>query len=108
MTDRIAVTQGAMRAGADAVHATHDDVADTVGRIQGELDELRPTWTGSAADSHAALMQRWEGDVDTLRASLRRLEDALRGAERDQEATEATQQATIAGLGGMMSGGTVA
>jgi WXG100 family type VII secretion target len=103
-TDRIAATQGALRAGADAVHAAHDDVADTVGRIQRELDELGPAWTGIAADGHVAMMRQWGADVEKLQTTLARLEESLRATERDQAATEESHIQAITGLGSMMTG----
>lgn len=104
MIDRIAATEGALRAGADAVHAAHDDVSDTVGRIQRELDELGPAWSGIAADAHAAMMRQWGADVQRLQAALARLEESLRATERDQIATEESHIQAISGLGSMMTG----
>jgi WXG100 family type VII secretion target len=86
------------------VHAAHDDVADTVGRIDASLDELAPAWTGIAADAHAEMMRQWGADVQRLQTTLAQLEDSLRATDQDQQATEASHQQRIAGLDGMMTG----
>ena len=104
MTDRIAATEGALRAGAEAVHAAHDDVSDTATRIEAELDDLRAAWSGGAATSYAQMMQQWQGDVRRLQATLAGLEEALRATERDQIATEENHQSVISGLTNLMGG----
>jgi WXG100 family type VII secretion target len=102
MTDRIAATEGALRAGAEAVHTAHDDVAATVARIEREIDDLAPAWSGQAATAHQAMMRQWQDDVRVLQNTLAAFEESLRATERDQAATEAAHQQTIAGLNGMM------
>jgi WXG100 family type VII secretion target len=102
MTDRIAATAGALRAGAEAVNAANGDITETVARIDREIDELAPAWTGPAAASYAAMTRQWQADVRQLQSTLAGLEDAIRATERDQAATEQAHEQVIAGLRGMM------
>jgi len=49
-------------------------------------------------------MQRWDAETSKLNNVLVDLENALRGTEQDQAATEQEHQQAISGLGAMMSG----
>jgi WXG100 family type VII secretion target len=102
MTDRIAATAGALRAGAEAVNTAHGDVAEAVARIDREIDELGPAWQGAAHDAYLAMARQWQADVRTLQTSLAELEEALRATERDQAANEQEHLQVISGLNGMM------
>jgi len=104
MTDRIAATEGALRAGAEAVHTAHDDVSAVVTRIQGELDDLAGLWKGPAALQYQQMFERWQNDTVRLIRSLDGLEEALRATDRDQNATEQSHQQTISSLSSLMGG----
>lgn len=104
MAFEVASQEGALKAGADAVNTAHTDINRHIAKVRGEIDQLRGFWTGAAATSFTGLMTRWDGETRKLNDVLTTLEEALRGTERDQIASEESHQATIANLAGGMNG----
>ncbi|MFG6492934.1 WXG100 family type VII secretion target [Microbacterium sp. P03] len=102
MIEKISATEGALRRGAEAVIGAHGDITASLGRVRTQLEELSAAWEGDAATSYAHMLTTWREDAGRLNRILVHLEDALRGTERDQAATEDEHRATIGGLGSMM------
>jgi WXG100 family type VII secretion target len=102
MADRISAEEGALARGAQAVNEAKSGIDQQVKFVRGEIEQVAGFWTGAAAGSFTQLMTRWDEETRKLNNVLVTLEDALRGTERDQAATEDSHQQTIAGLGSMM------
>jgi WXG100 family type VII secretion target len=71
--------------------------------VRGEIEQLRSFWTGGAATSFTGLMNRWDEESNKLNNVLITLEEALRGTEKDQAASEQSHQQAISGLVSMMN-----
>lgn len=102
MADKIAAQEGAMKAGAQAVGSAKAGVDQQVKNVRGEIEQAASFWTGEAAGAYAVMMKRWDEETNKLNQVLVTLEDALTGTERDQVATEESNQQTISGLSSMM------
>lgn len=102
MADVIAAEEGALRAGSQAVQTAKAGVDQRVSFVRGEIEQVSGYWTGAAAGSYQQLMARWDEETSKLNKVLITLEDALRGTERDEAATEESHQQTISGLSSMM------
>ena len=102
MADLISAEEGALARGAQAVNEAKSGIDQQVKFVRGEIEQVSGFWTGSAAGSFSQLMARWDEETRKLNNVLVTLEDALRGTERDQSATEDSHQQTISGLGSMM------
>jgi len=103
MAQVISAEEGALRAGAHAVHEAKAGIDQQVKNVRGEIEQLRGFWSGAAATSFAGLMNRWEEQATKLNNVLVTLEDALSSTEKDQAASEEQHQQAISGLGSMMS-----
>lgn len=103
MADVISAEEGALRKGAEAVNTAKGNIEKQIKNVRGEIEQLRSFWTGGAAGSFTQLMNRWDEESNKLNGVLVTLEDALRGTEKDQAASEESHQQTISGLGSMMN-----
>lgn len=103
MADVISAEEGALRKGAEAVNTAKANIEKQIKQVRGEIEQLRSFWTGGAAGSFTQLMNRWDEESNKLNNVLVTLEDALRGTEKDQAASEQSHQQAISGLGSMMN-----
>ena len=104
MADVISAEEGALRRGQQAVSEAKAGIDQRTKQVRSEIEQLRGFWTGAAASSFTQLMARWDNETVKLNNVLIELENALRGTEQDQAATEAEHQQAISGLGAMMGG----
>lgn len=102
MATDIAAEEGALRDGANAVAETKESIDRRMAAIRGQIEEMRSYWTGAAAGSFTQLLGTWDEKARKLNDVLVTLEDALRGTERDQAASEDSHQQTISGIGSIM------
>ena len=103
MASNISAEEGALRQGAEAVSTAKQNIQKQISNIHGEIEQLRGYWTGAAANSFTQLLTSWDTKAKKLNDVLVTLEDALRGTEREQAASEEAHQQTISGLGSMMA-----
>lgn len=103
MAQVISAEEGALRAGAEAVNTAKGNIENRIKTVRGEIEMLSGYWTGAAALSFTQLLSRWDEQANKLNGVLVTLEEALRGTEADQAASEEQHQQTISGLGSMMS-----
>lgn len=104
MSDIIAAGENTLIEGANAVNTAKSAIDTNIGAVRSDMEELKSIWTGAAAMSFTQLMTNWNDKAKKLNAVLVDLEDALRGTQRDQAASEEAHQQTIASLGSMMNG----
>ena len=104
MAQVISAEEGALKAGAQAVNEAKAGIDQQVKNVRGEIEQLKGFWSGGAAASFTGLMTRWEEQATKLNNVLVTLEDALRGTEKDQAASEEQHTQAISGLSSMMSG----
>jgi WXG100 family type VII secretion target len=102
VADLIAAEEGALRRGAEAVNTAKSGIDEQVRKVRTELDQVAGFWTGAAAASYSQLLTRWNDETTKLNQVLVTLEDALRGTERDQAASEESHQQTIGNLGSLL------
>ena len=102
VADLIAAQEGALRQGAEAVNSAKAGIDQQVKKVRGEIEQVSGFWTGAAAVGYTQLMQRWNDETTKLNEVLVTLEDALRGTERDQAASEESHQQTIGNLGSLL------
>lgn len=102
MSDLIAAEEGALRRGAEAVNTAKSGIDEQVRKVRTELDQVAGFWTGAAANSYSQLLNRWNDETTKLNQVLVTLEDALRGTESDQAASEESHQQTIGNLTGLL------
>lgn len=103
MAQNISAEEGALRQGAEAVSTAKGNIQKQISNVRGEIEQLRGFWTGAAANSFTQLLGSWDTKANKLNDVLVTLEDALRGTEREQAASEDSHQQTISGLGSMMA-----
>ena len=104
MAQVISAEEGALLKGADAVNTAKANIQKQISNVRGEIEQLRSFWTGGAAVSFTQLLTTWDTQANKLNEVLVTLEEALRGTERDQAASEQEHQQAISGLGSMMNG----
>lgn len=102
MADLIAAEEGALKRGAEAVNTAKAGIDGQVKKVRTELDQVAGFWTGAAAASYTQLLSRWNDETTKLNQVLVTLEDALRGTEKDQAASEESHQQTIGNLGSLL------
>lgn len=102
MADLIAAEEGALKRGAEAVNTAKSGIDEQVKKVRTELDQVAGFWSGAAASSYTQLLGRWNDETTKLNQVLVTLEDALRGTERDQAASEESHQQTISNLGSIL------
>lgn len=102
MAEVISAEEGALRKGQQAVAEAKAGIDQRTKKVRGEIEQLGGFWKGAAAISFTQLMQRWDAETVNLNNVLIELENALRGTEQDQAATEESHQQSISGLGAMM------
>ncbi|WP_430868292.1 WXG100 family type VII secretion target [Demequina aurantiaca] len=103
MAQVISAEEGALRKGAEAVNTAKENIEKQIKTVRSEIEQLRSFWSGGAATSFTGLMSRWDEESNKLNNVLVTLEEALRGTESDQAASEQAHQQTISGLGSMMN-----
>lgn len=104
LAQTISAEEGALRRGQQAVSEAKAGIDQRTRQVRSEIEQLRGYWTGSAALSFTQLMNRWDAETVKLNNVLVELENALRGTEQDQAATEEEHKSAISGLGAMMGG----
>lgn len=104
MAEVISAEEGALRQGAEAVSAARSGIQVKIKGVRTEIEQLSGFWTGAAAASFTQLLSTWDQEANKLNDVLVTLEDALRGTEKDQAASEEAHQQTISNLGSMMNG----
>ena len=104
MAQIIAAGDTSLADGAKAVSEAKMAIDAKIKKVSDEIAELGGIWTGAAALSFTQLMNSWDEKATKLTNVLVTLEDALRGTEKDQAASEEAHQQAIAGLGSMMNG----
>jgi len=102
VADVISAEEGALKRGAEAVNTAKSGIDEQVKKVRTELDQVAGFWTGAAAGSYTQLLGRWNDETTKLNQVLVELEDALRGTERDQAASEESHQQTISGLSSIL------
>jgi WXG100 family type VII secretion target len=102
VADLISAEEGALKKGAEAVNTAKGGIDEQVRKVRTELDQVSGFWTGAAAASYSQLLNRWNDETTKLNQVLVTLEDALRGTERDQAASEESHQQTIGNLGSLL------
>jgi len=102
VADLIAAEEGALKRGAEAVNTAKAGIDGQVKKVRTELDQVAGFWTGAAAASYTQLLSRWNDETTKLNQVLVTLEDALRGTEKDQAASEESHQQTIGNLGSLL------
>lgn len=102
MADLIAAEEGALKRGAEAVNTAKSGIDAQVKKVRTELDQVAGFWSGAAASSYTQLLNRWNDETTKLNQVLVTLEDALRGTEADQAASEESHQQTINNLGSIL------
>jgi WXG100 family type VII secretion target len=102
VADLISAQEGALRRGAEAVNTAKAGIDQQVKKVRGEIEQVSGFWTGAASVSYTQLMQRWNDETTKLNEVLVTLEDALRGTERDQAASEESHQSTIGNLSSIL------
>jgi len=77
------------------LQGARDSVVATVGRLTGQLEELRrylapltAQWTGQAAEEYAVLQRRWDSAAADLTAVLAQTGTALGAAEEGYRQVE--------------------
>ena len=104
MADLIAAQEGALARGAQAVNEAKEGIDAQIKMVSSEIEQVSSFWTGASAGAYSTLMNRWNEETRKLNDVLVTLEDALKGTERDQAATEESHVSTISGLGSLMGG----
>lgn len=98
----VSAQETALHRGAQAVRAAKSDIDGHIRRVEGDMESLRGTWSGQAADIYQTLISRWREEAARLDNTLTMLEAAIRRTGQDEHAREADQQTTISGLTSMM------
>jgi WXG100 family type VII secretion target len=104
MADIIAAGDTTLADGAKAVNEAKLAIDDRIKKVRLEIGELGGVWTGAAASSFTQMMNAWDEKATKLNNVLVNLEDALRGTEKDQAASEEAHQQAISGISSMMNG----
>lgn len=103
MAETISAEDGALRKGADAVASARAAIKARTREVNDSVNGSR-SWDSPASREFLKLMESWDTKAEDLLKVLDRLEEALGGADKDQQANEESSQSTITGLGSAMSG----
>lgn len=100
MTQMFRTEADVMLATAGHVDTTNNEVQSELTRLQGVVDGVRASWTGSAQVSFDALMQRWHTSAGELREALTSISDNIRHNARSFESMEADNAQAFSTVGG--------
>lgn len=89
-----------MIATAGRVDTTNDEVAAELVRLQGVVDSVRASWTGSAQVSFDNLMQRYDASSQQLQEALTSISENIRSNARNFDNVEAQNQDAFNNVGG--------
>ncbi|MDO5512753.1 WXG100 family type VII secretion target [Corynebacterium sp.] len=100
MTQMFRTEADVMLATAGHVDTTNNEVQSELTRLQGVVDGVRSSWTGSAQVSFDSLMQRWHASAGELREALSSISDNIRHNARSFESMEADNAQAFSNVGG--------
>ena len=100
MTAMFRTESDVMLATAGRVDTTNSEVQGELTRLQGVVDGVRASWTGSAQVSFDSLMQRWHASAGELREALTSISDNIRHNARSFESMEADNAQAFSAVGG--------
>ena len=100
MTQMFRTEADVMLATAGHVDTTNNEVQSELSRLQGVVDGVRASWTGSAQVSFDQLMQRWHASAGDLREALTSISDNIRHNARSFESMEADNAQAFSTVGG--------
>ena len=89
-----------MIATAGRVDTTNDEVAAELARLQGVVDQVRASWTGSAQVSFDNLMNRYDASAQQLQEALTSISENIRSNARNFDSVEAQNQDAFNNVGG--------
>lgn len=89
-----------MVATAGRVDNTNDEVSAELTRLQGVVDQVRASWTGSAQVSFDNLMKRYDASSQQLQEALLSISENIRANARNFDNVEAQNQEAFNNVGG--------
>ena len=89
-----------MVATAGRVDNTNDEVSAELTRLQGVVDQVRASWTGSAQVSFDNLMNRYDASSQQLQEALLSFSENIRSNARNFDNVEARNQDAFNNVGG--------
>lgn len=89
-----------MVATAGRVDNTNDEVSAELTRLQGVVDQVRASWTGSAQVSFDNLMNRYDASSHQLQEALLSISENIRANARNFDNVEAQNQEAFNNVGG--------
>lgn len=89
-----------MVATAGRVDNTNDEVSAELTRLQGVVDQVRASWTGSAQVSFDNLMNRYDASSQQLQKALLSISENIRSNARNFDNVEAQNQDAFNNVGG--------
>ena len=89
-----------MVATAGRVDNTNDEVSAELTRLQGVVDQVRASWTGSAQVSFDNLMNRYDASSKQLQEALLSISENIRANARNFDNVEAQNQEAFNNVGG--------
>lgn len=89
-----------MVATAGRVDNTNDEVSAELTRLQGVVDQVRASWTGSAQESFDNLMNRYDASSQQLQEALLSISENIRANARNFDNVEAQNQDAFNNVGG--------
>ena len=89
-----------MVATAGRVDNTNDEVSAELTRLQGVVDQVRASWTGSAQVSFDYLMNRYDASSQQLQEALLSISENIRSNARNFDNVEAQNQDAFNNVGG--------
>ena len=100
MTQMFKTEAEVMIATAGRVDTTNDEVAAELTRLQGVVDQVRASWTGSAQVSFDNLMNRYDASAQQLQEALTSISENIRSKARNFDSVEAQNQDAFNNVGG--------
>ena len=89
-----------MVATAGRVDNTNDEVSAELTRLQGVVDQVRASWTGSAQVSFDNLMNRYDASAQQLQEALISISENIRSNARNFDNVEAQNHDAFSNVGG--------
>ncbi|CCE55820.1 putative uncharacterized protein [Corynebacterium casei UCMA 3821] len=89
-----------MVATAGRVDNTNDEVSAELTRLQGVVDQVRASWTGSAQVSFDNLINRYDASSQQLQEALLSISENIRSNARNFDNVEAQNQDAFNNVGG--------
>ena len=69
----IQVNYGAMETGVQSIRATHGRLQSMFEDLQSNVNQLLPTWDGTARDAYSSIQQRWNSLNQELQQALQQM-----------------------------------